>query len=224
MNWFAKRRERKNKLTAICDELFPEMTQIFKNPNLPTALVFRERFPTPAALAAVPLSDLHAARGKSHYYSDVKLQELQRLASQTIGTKDLIRQRGLLLEQTQLIRELRVLQEHIEQLESEMRTIVEQAREGQILGSMFIGPIQAATIIAAIGSIENFPNAGSLKSYFGWAPTREQTGTSYDRSRLTQGGTRTMRQMMFLIVGSVIKPRNRMGTSLQTLGPEQMLL
>lgn len=104
-----------------------------------------------------------------------------------------------------MIRELRVLQEHIEQLEMEMRTIVEQTREGHILCSMGIGPIQAAAIIAAIGSIENFPNAGSLKSYFGWAPTTEQTGTSYDRSHLTRGGTRTMRQMMFLIVGSVIQ-------------------
>ena len=29
--------QRKNKLTAICDELFPELTHVFKNPNLPTA-------------------------------------------------------------------------------------------------------------------------------------------------------------------------------------------
>src|SRR6266567_662885 len=30
--------QRKNKLTAICDELFPELTQVLKDPNLPTAL------------------------------------------------------------------------------------------------------------------------------------------------------------------------------------------
>src|SRR6266849_8743071 len=30
--------QRKNKLTALCDELFPEFTAIFHNPNLPTAL------------------------------------------------------------------------------------------------------------------------------------------------------------------------------------------
>ncbi len=30
--------QRKNKLTAICDELFPELTQVFKNPNPTIAL------------------------------------------------------------------------------------------------------------------------------------------------------------------------------------------
>ncbi len=40
---------RKNKLTAICDELFPELTQVLKDPNLPTALALREHFPTPHA-------------------------------------------------------------------------------------------------------------------------------------------------------------------------------
>lgn len=36
--------QRKNKLTAICDELFPEFTMVLKNPNLPTALAIREKF------------------------------------------------------------------------------------------------------------------------------------------------------------------------------------
>ncbi len=34
--------QRKNKLTAICDEIFPELTQIYKDPNLPSALQRRE--------------------------------------------------------------------------------------------------------------------------------------------------------------------------------------
>jgi len=67
-----------------------------------------------------------------------------------------------------------------------------------------IGPIASATIIAAIGSIDNFSSAAQLKSYFGWAPVREQTGTSFDRSHLTRGGTRTMKQMMFLVVTQMI--------------------
>jgi len=37
----------RNKLTAICDELFPELVQVFHDPNLLTALLLREQFPTP---------------------------------------------------------------------------------------------------------------------------------------------------------------------------------
>jgi hypothetical protein len=83
-------------------------------------------------------------------------------------------------------------------------SFVTQAREGRILQSLGIGPIQTATIIAAIGSIENFPNAGCLKSYFGWSPTVTQSGSTRNSTSLTHGGTRTMKQMMFLIVCNLI--------------------
>ncbi|GHO86307.1 IS110 family transposase [Dictyobacter formicarum] len=197
--------QRKNKLTAICDEVFPEFTRILHDPNGPTALALREHFPTPAALATASLSALKEVRGKAHNIGNDRLLELQRLATESIGTKDIVRQRGLILEQTQLTRELHLLQEHIAQLEREITTIVVQAREGRILQSMGIGPIQAATIIAAIGSIENFPNAGSLKSYFGWSPTVIQSGSTVDSVGQTHKGTRPMKQMMFLIVSSLIK-------------------
>lgn len=196
--------QRKNKLTALCDELFPEFTVIFHDPNLPTALTIRERFPTPHAIATTSLTILKELRGNTRCLGELKLVELQRLAAETIGTKDLLRQRGLVLEQSQLIREYNMLQGHIEELEREIKTVIVQAREGQILASMGIGPIGAAAIIAAIGSIHNFASAAQLKSYFGWAPVREQTGTSFDRAHLTRGGTRTMKQMMFLIVTQMI--------------------
>jgi transposase len=197
--------QRKNKLIAICDELFPEFTQVFKDPNGPSALAFRERFPTPQVLATASFAELRDAR-IARYPSDMNLSVLQQLASTTIGTHNLGRQRSLLLEQKQLISELRLLQTHIEQLDEEITQIVEGSREGKILTSIpAIGPIQAAMMIAAIGSIANFPDAAALKSYFGWAPTTAQSGTSLDRSKLTQGGARSMRKTMFLIVGNAIR-------------------
>ena len=44
-----------------------------------------------------------------------------------------------------------------------------------------------------------------LKSYFGWAPRREQTGVSFDRTRLDKGGSREMKKAMFLIVLTAIR-------------------
>lgn len=196
---------RKNKLTALCDELFPELVRVLKDPNSVTALALREHYPTPQTLASASLVSLKGLRGGARSISEAKLQELQQLAAQSIGTKDLARQRGLILEQTQLIKELRLLREHLSELESEISSVVEQSREGQILRSVpGVGPIMAASIIAAIGSINNFPSAAKLKAYFGWAPVRDQTGISYDRTHLTRGGTRTMKQMMFMVVFQVI--------------------
>jgi len=155
----------RNKLTAICDQLFPELVQVLHDPNLSTALAFRSAFPTPHALAVAPLNDLRALR-RGGFPSDAQLLELQRLADKTIGVTDLDRQRGLVLEQGLLIKELQLIQEHLENLQTTITDIVQNCREGQILFSIPpIGPVQAATIIATVGNIANFAKACDLKSY-----------------------------------------------------------
>jgi hypothetical protein len=72
--------QRKNKLTAICDELFPEFTHVFKNPNLPIALDLREQFPTPQAVATASLPQLRQVRKRNHP-SEAELARLQSLAA-----------------------------------------------------------------------------------------------------------------------------------------------
>lgn len=194
---------RKNKLIALCDELFPEFTQVIRDPNAPMALAIREHFPTPQAVATATLSAL-AERRTRNLPSNAQLTELQRLAGQSVGIKDVVRQRSLLFEQSQLIKELRLLQEHMQQLDVVVFEVVENAREGKILLSMGMGPAQAASILAVIGNILNFENAAALKSYLGWAPKVQQSGTSLDQVSLGHGGSRTTKQMMFLIVSSQI--------------------
>jgi len=77
---------------------------------------------------------------------------------------------------------------------------VTNCREGQILLSIPpIGHVQAATFIATIGNIANFEKASELKSYFGWAPRRHQTGVTFDRTKLTRAGVRPVKQMLFLM-------------------------
>lgn len=198
--------QRRNKLTSICDEVFPELTQILKDPNSQTALALRETFPTPHAVATASLTALQAIR-LNRQLSDAKLIELQRLAQQSIGVKDPARLRGLLFEQSQLVKELQLLGDHLQKLDTEIESIVEHSREGQILTSMGIGPISAATIIATIGSIANFERPSDLRAYFGWAPAFDQTGTSKDRVRLTPRGNPLMKQRMYLIVWQLIRHR-----------------
>jgi transposase len=198
--------QRKNKLTAICDELFPELTRLLRNPNLPTALALRSRFPTPADLAAATFWELREARGRTCSVSNAKLLELQRLARQTIGVTDPARVRGLVLAQKQLIAELKLLEEHLAELEAQIMQVVEQSREGKILTSIpGIGPMAAATLIAAIGTIANFERASQLKSYFGWVPKVAQSGTSLDWTRLSPRGVRQTKHTMYLAVWRAIQ-------------------
>src|SRR5262249_16027617 len=143
--------QRKNKLTSICDELFPEFTRLLLNPNLPTALALRSQFPTPALLAQASFAELRQARGKTCSVSDAKLRALQHVGVQSIGIKDPARVNALVFEQKQLIEELHLLGEHLSQLEQHIVQIVEHSREGQILTSIpGIGSQAAASLIATI--------------------------------------------------------------------------
>jgi transposase len=142
-----QRTQLRNKLTAICDELFPEFTQIFHDPHLEAALPFREKFPTPHDMATASLSALRERRVK-YFPSEANLLRLQQLAEKTIGINNKDRLRGMKLEQELLLKELRLVQRHLERLDTEITDIVRTSREGQILLSMPpIGPVQAATIM-----------------------------------------------------------------------------
>ena len=195
----------KNRLIAICDELFPEFTQVLRDPNTESALVLREKFPTPAAICGASLDELSTCRKRSHP-GDGQLRKLQTLAEASLGITDPNRLRGLLVEQKQLIAELRLLSIHRAELDGEVTSVVESSREGQILLSFgCIGPIQAATILASIGTIANFANAAKLKKFCGWAPQSTQTGVSLDRSTLTPSGARLLKQTFYLISMSAVR-------------------
>ncbi len=190
--------QRKNKLTAICDEVFPELTQIYKNPNSDSALQLREKFPTPQAIADVAIDAICATR-KHTRPGRKELLKLQELASSSIGTKDPDRCYSLVIEQRQLIAELRLLEKHVEELNGLIVSIVTDSREGQILASIgCIGPIQAGILIAGIGNIANYETAAKLKGYFGWVPRSTQTGTSLDRVSLQSGGNKLLKQTIYM--------------------------
>ena len=189
----------RNKLTAICDEIFPELTKIFHDPNREVALAFRETFPTPREMATASLAALREQRHRN-FPSEENLLRLQQLARETIGITSVDRLRGLKVEQELLIKELRLVQEHLELMDTQIADIVKTCREGQILLSMPpIGPVQAATIIATVGNIANFEKASELKCYFGWAPRQDQTGVSFDRTKLARRGVRPMKHMLYLM-------------------------
>lgn len=196
---------RQNKLYAICDELFPEFTQIYDDPNSVSALNLREKFPTPEAVASATLDELAATR-VYRFPGRKQLERLQALARETIGTKDARRRESLLIEQQFLIRQKRALDQDLFQLDSIIEPIISESREGKILLSFAgIGPTSAAMLIAGIGNIMNYANAYHLRSYLGWSPKQSQTGSTYDHTSLAKGGNRLLKRTLYLIAMNAIK-------------------
>ncbi len=195
----------KNKLRALMDEQFPEFMEVIRDPNCPSALALRSAFPTTQDVACADSAELCKARLYTFPSNDALLR-LKELARFTIGTKDDDRLRSLIIEQRQLIDELKVISVNLKELKTEITSIVMESREGRILAS-FIGcsPVEAATLLAGIGSIESFPNVGTLRKYMGWAPRRSQTGTTFDVEKLGKGGNRLLKRTISLIVASAVR-------------------
>lgn len=193
----------KNQLIAISDQLFPELRLIFKNVNLPTARIFRLRYPTPADIAAAELSDLIACRKETASTRPGKaaLLRLKELAARSIGSTSPDLLRALVLRQELLIRHLHTLEESAEKIKAEITVLVPQCREGQILLSFgdFMGHLAAGEIIAQIGTIENFPRASKLKGYTGWHPVEDKSGKSKNGVVLAKTGNRMLRKTMYLV-------------------------
>jgi transposase len=196
---------RKNKLIAIVDELFPELTQIYADPNKPNALALRLAFPTPQAIATASLDALYATR--THGRPGRKaFGTLQELARHTIGTKNPDRLKTIQLEQECLIRELILLDAHVDRITTEIERIVAASREGQILMSFIgISTVHAATLIAGMGSIANFESEARFRAYLGWSPHQAQSGTTHDTMSLSKGGNRTLKWTMYLVTIAAIK-------------------
>jgi transposase len=199
--------QRKNKLTAICDQLCPEFTQVFKDPNSAAGLAVREQYPTAYALATADLDELCAAKGiHRNRPGRAELARLQDLAAHSIGVHDPHRLDVLVFEQQQLIRELHLIQDHLDAIDTRVAHSLEHSREGRIVRSIpGVGVYASAAILAAIGNIDNFPNAAALKAYFGWAPQVRQSGESIDTVTLSRAGERAIKPIMYLVAMYAIR-------------------
>jgi transposase len=193
---------RENKLTAIADQLFPELTLVLSDPNCATALRLRRQYPTAQAVAdADPLALWQCGcRGGRGRPGKSGMLRLHALAQQSIALQNEAIVEALCFEQECLIDQLVLLREHREAVDRRATEIISGSREGKILMSLgIISAIEAATIISGIGDIRDFESASKLKSYLGWAPNKQQTGTSKDSEKLTRSGNRLLRDTMYLV-------------------------
>lgn len=195
---------RRNQLTALIDESFPEFTEVYKDPNTLSALQMRAAYPTPETILAASVDDLCKARPYTHP-SRLRLMELRDLARTSIGVRG-DRLRSLVIEQRQLIDCLLLLYKQIDEVETLIEETITPTREGCILMSFpGVGTISAAILMSYIDSIAHFDNPKKLRSFLGWAPRREQTGTTKDQTILPKRRGSLLKSAIYLIVFNGLK-------------------
>lgn len=102
--------------------------------------------------------------------------------------------------------QLLLLNETIETLESKIEEVAHSLYGYEnLLSIKGIGPITAATLLAAIANIHDFPSPAHLSSYFGIVPRVRQSNETKHVGRITKAGTKTGRTALVQCAWVAIK-------------------
>lgn len=204
-----------NRLSAVINQMFPEVEPLLTGLSTPTTLAILSAYPSRKQMAKASLNKLtgiiHKAsrRNKGEEYA----QTLKKAAASSIGLDDPY----LEMEVTILVEQIIARNESIRDMDKQIRDTTQEllAERSQYLGlerplqlSDFpIGDfLSIGTLLSEIGCIERFPTQKQLLSYFGWCPNTKESGTQKSpHPRLSHQGNRFARRIIWMLSLSAIR-------------------
>jgi transposase len=160
-------------LSRLITVLFPELPDVVYSVNQKSCYALLLEYPTAKSIAAAHLTRLtNILSDNSHgRYGREKALEIRELASRSIGLDS--RAAGFELRQT--IRLIQGLQEEIDELEAEIKSVMLEINS-PILTIPGVGFILGSIILAEIGNIDNFDNPAKLLKFAGLEPSVYESG------------------------------------------------
>lgn len=204
-----------NRLSAVINQMFPEIEPLLTGLNTPTTLAILIAYPSRKRLANASLKKLtsiiHRAsrRNKGKDYA----QTLKEAATLSIGLDDpcLEMELSILLDQiaakNQSIHDLdKQIREVTDQLLAERSQELDLERPLQLQDFPIGNHLSIGTLLAEIGCIERFPTQKQLLSYFGWCPNTKESGMhKSSHPRLSHQGNRFARRIIWMLALSAIR-------------------
>ena len=166
-----------NLMKGLLDGLFPEFTQVFKNPCGLTALVVLSICPSPAAIASMNedvFTDLIRS-GRQGRLMKKKLRALHQAALTSIGIKP--GAGAVATEITLLVSRYYLIEQQVDRLVKSLIKLVDETEEGKYLLSIpGINYLSAAALLAELGSLRSYHNAKHLIKMAGTNPIESESG------------------------------------------------
>src|SRR4030066_1391051 len=161
---------------GLLDALFPEFTQVFKDPGGLTALSVLYTCPIPRMIAGMTEDEFVAIIKAGHHgrLMRKKLLVLHHIARTSIGIEASAgsgsRELSFLVEKFNLIKQ------HIHTIEGTLVRLVDETEEGKYLLSIRgLNYIAVAGLLAEIGSFKQYRNAKQLIKMAGSNPTESES-------------------------------------------------
>jgi transposase len=166
-----------NLLKGLLDGLFPEFTQVFKNPCGHTALVVLSICPSPAAIASMD-EDVFMALIRSRREGRLmrkKLRALHQAAQTSIGIKP--GADAVATEITLLVGRYYLIEQQVDRLVKSLIQLVDRTEEGKYLLSIpGINYLSAAALLAELGPLKSYQNAKQVIKMAGTNPIESESG------------------------------------------------
>ena len=195
---FDKVRERaklKSSVSRLVTILFPELEKLVPTIHLASVYTLLSEFPGAHQIAAAHLTHLKsvlsvASKGR---YDRNKAIEIRDAARNSIGSK--MPARSLELKHT--IQLIQVLDAEIEEIETEINSIMDEVHS-PITTIPGIGTRMGAMILAEVGDFSNFESADKILAYAGLSPSTYQSGQLTNcYSHMEKRGSRYLRYAIF---------------------------
>ena len=185
-----------NLVKGLLDALFPEFTQVFKDPGGLTALSVLSTCPIPRVVAGMTEDEFEAtieAQHKGRRLMRKKLRALHYLARTSIGID--AGARSLSSEIAFLVDKLELIRQQIRIIEGTLIRLVDETEEGKYLLSIRgLNYIAVAGLVAELGCFKAYPSARQMIKMAGSNPTEsESAGKKRSRTPMSKQGRPVLR-------------------------------
>lgn len=184
----------KNKATAVCDRLFPELAGAVGGMQSATAKALMKEYASPASIVSTDVRTLtktirEASRG---HFGRKEAEDVKALARKSVGVP--LAADALAFELKHMVALVEHLDEEVASLDAEIARILKGTDAELLMTIPGIGPVNAAVIAAELGAPENFDDAKKVIAYAGIDASKSQSGKyESDEEHMSKRGSGYLR-------------------------------
>ena len=196
----------KNTITAVLDEYFPEIVQVFKNPlkGKASRQILRS-CPFPSFILALGedgvLSEIKKAVKKT--VGRKKVQQLIETAKESIGVDYGLESAKLRLNC--LVSELDMIEVNLQEVETSMAKMLEATGYAdKILGIKGIGVVSASMFFGEVGDPLRFDSDRQISRYAGYNLTEDSSGKNKSGTCISKRGRKQLRSILYKMAFTMV--------------------
>ncbi|GAI37506.1 unnamed protein product, partial [marine sediment metagenome] len=196
---------------TLLNLVFPEYTNLIKNPFRKVSSMILKKYPTAVDMARARRTDLvkMARKIQGNNYSSELAEKLIQVAKESIYSGKASEVRGMALRI--LIDEIESLKNKIKEIEDKIEEILSSNQpsspQKRLLGIPGVGPKTIAAFLGEVGNdVTRFSSANKLIGFIGWHPRISESGESKNlHPKMSKKGPSALRASLYMAAVASLK-------------------